>query len=101
MCKKALALFVQMMTANSLAICLVKMGKTEAALSFLTSYLANHPVGEFTQGTVAAIFYLLYVLHCLKFSTIIKYYGEQYCSLKNTKVGTGRFGPSCSHLCIL
>ena len=45
----------QMMTANSLAICLVKLGRNEAALASLTSYLANHTFGESRQIFVCAL----------------------------------------------
>lgn len=47
--------FAQMMTANSLAICLVKLGKNEAALACLTSYLANHSVGKLTYSFACAL----------------------------------------------
>ena len=48
-CHVGLLSFTQVITANSLAICLVKLGKNETALASLMSYIANHTVGKFTQ----------------------------------------------------
>ena len=53
------ASFAQVMTANSLAICLVKLGKNEAALASLTSYLANHTVGKLTYSFACVLISVL------------------------------------------